>query len=56
MGCLGTCCEAQNQPVVETQKRILGADPDYAGSGSINPVGIIFWIVHGFSILSMAAF
>lgn len=31
-------------------------DPDYAGSGSINPVGIIFWIVHGFSILSMAAF
>ena len=34
----------------------LHAGPEYGSDGAINPIGIIFWIVHALGILSMGAF
>ena len=63
LSCLGVCC-ARGGHVLGCEsgklwQRMVSispacADPEY--SGSINPIGIIFWIVHAASVLSMAAF
>ena len=48
-------CAVLSLPLTCAEGDLLLAEPQFGGN-TINPIGVILWLVHGFGILAMSAF